>query len=231
MIALIDEGIADIVQNKKVIIYTPNNKGQLPYSFNKSIIPSSIPVNLNWYIGYADSIMADFNMFEITDEIAVGLQFFNSVNGANKRYDKYFRPNADFEKLEIILTDLELAQQLASKQFLLLRELELIFSTKIEDISRTYGAESTTWSLQLEEANSIATAGTLVPEDYVILNSISTARNLTLLEVAEKVIANSDEYKANIGTTLAEKYTFKDRINSCTSNSALINITEELNLL
>ena len=53
------------VEDKFLVIYTANKKGQMPNSFDKSVIPSSVPMNSRWYLGYTNKILEDFNMFKI----------------------------------------------------------------------------------------------------------------------------------------------------------------------
>jgi len=228
MIAFIDEGLKDLIKDKKMVVYTPNSKGQMPNTYNKGMIPSSIPLCMNWYVGYTSKIMSDFNMFPITDEIGIGLQFFNIVNGANKRYDKYFMANPDNAKLVIELSDSELQQQLVSKKFIMILELGLIYSKKIKEASIKYGAEADTWDLQLSEANEYIQDTNPVDSDYTIIYAIAQARGRTLTEVAQSIISNNKSYKQTIGKLLAAKYSKKDEINAATTNNELINILETL---
>jgi len=228
MIAHIDEGLTDLIQDKKTVLYTPNNKGQMPSSYNKGLIPSSIPIDMNWYIGYTNFIMEGFNMFEISDEIAEGLQFFNTIDGANKRYDKFFVPNENNEKLTITLDDDELFKQLTSKKYLMVAEVNRIYDIKFKQLIQKYGAESNTWRMQLSEAEAYIKDNN---SNCPIIKAISESRNIDIVDVANDIILNNNKYITAIGSLLGSKYSIKDSINGCSTNADLINILDTLNTI
>jgi len=229
----IDNDLYDLVKDKKIVIYTPNKKGEMPNTFNKGVIPSSIPLNIRWFMGYTNIIMEDFNMFEISEDIAKGLQSFNIINGIYKRYDQYFVANPDNEKLQINMSDDDIVAQIASKKVLITYELSYIYNNKFNELYRYYGSESNTWNLQIEEAQKYL-ADTSSPIDntkYPILNTISTSRNIDIANVAQSIIDNNNAYIAAVGTLLGQKYSFKDKITSATTNEELNTLKDQLEQL
>ncbi len=151
----VDLPITESIIGKTVVIYTANNKGEFPNSFTKAFIPSSISLSNDWYVGYTPHIIDGFNMVEIPDIIAKGLQSYNVINGVTKKYDMYTVLNDGGKKLLIDMNAEELLNQLNSKKFLINFELTRIYDIKIKSLYIAYGSETDTWGIQLEEANTV----------------------------------------------------------------------------
>jgi len=204
----IDYPIINKVKDKKIVIYTANNVGEFPHNFTKSFIPSSIPIKLDWYVGYTNIILEDFNMIEISLDIAKGLQTFNIINHSKKRYDQYNRPNPNNEKKEIIMTDDELYLQVKAKKFLIEKEIIRMFDKKIDNLYKQYGRESDSWDIQYSEAIEYKNGDMDTP----FIDILSSERNISKEILIEKIITKNKEFKQIFAKIIAEKQILEDRL-------------------
>jgi len=227
-IPAVDLPITDLIEGKKVVIYTANNKGEFPNTFMKTFIPSSIPIDAEWFVGYTPIIIDGFNMLEIPDDIAKGLQSFNIINHSMKRYNQYNQMNENNEKLEIIMSDEDVAKQIEAKKYLLQYELVRLYDIKIKDLYTSYGLEKDTWAIQLEEAQSFKKDNMV---DTPFLTNIAAIRKVSIETLVNKILSKSDEYKRNISTLIGNKQLFTDRIKSATTNEELNIIFDEIKIV
>lgn len=225
----IDLPISDIIVGKKAVLYTPNEQGEFPNTFNKSFIPSSISINTNWYVGYAVDIMAGFNMIEISDEILHGLQQFDILNGDIKKYDKYGRMNPDEVKLEIVLTQEELVAQMVAKAFVMELMLGLIYSKKIGLLQLPYSIEEReTWDIQYSEAK----AYMIDPLSSVpFISKIAITRGVDLSFLVQSIVSKADLYRDKVAELLGTKQHYSDRVKACTTNIELNTLLTEINTI
>ena len=175
----------------KSVVYRPNYKGEFPSNFMKRFIPSNISLGNGWYVGYSPFILDGFNMFEINLSILEGLQFFNIDNHSFEKYDRYNNMNENLEKKEILLTEDELKKQLSSIKYILLLHIDYIYNIKMKDLYGSYGKESDTWGLQLEEANKYLNDKN---NEVKFLKAIAMERRISLDELASNIINNADNF-------------------------------------
>ena len=224
----IDSQIEYLVKNKKIVLYTANSNGEFPHSFTNSFVPSAIPINLEWYVGYTPFIIDGFNMVEISYEIAQGLQMFNIENGVFKRYDRYGLPNKNDEKLEIIMTSNELDAQVKSKQFVLKQELKRIFDKKIELEYKTYGRESDSWNIQLEEAQLFIKDNNA---DVTFIKNISEIRGVDLQIFVDTILTKSELFNKKLSSLIGNKQKLSDLIEKTKDDKGLNSIILELKIV
>ncbi len=211
----------ELITGKRMVIYTANAKGEFPNTFAKTFIPSSIPLENQWFVGYAINIIDGFNMFEIPDEIGAGLQSFNIINGSFKAYDQYNVANPDLEKLEIIMSQEDIDNQIASKMFLIEYELMRVFDKQLKLIYSTYGTEADTWTIQLTEAKAYINDNAA---EVPFITNLASIRGLVLLDLANRIIAKAELFSLASSTLVGQKQLFSDRAKACLTN-------EELNIV
>ena len=222
----IDSQIKELVQNKKIVLYTANSNGEFPHSFTKSFVPSAIPINLEWYVGYTPFIIEGFNMIEISYEISQGLQMFNIENGTFKRYDRYGLPNENDEKLEIIMTEVELSTQVKSKKFVLKQELKRLYDTKINLEYQSYGREADSWNIQLEEAKMFISDKS---SDVPFIRNISEIRGVDLQLFVDTILKKADLFNKKLSSLIGNKQKLSDLIEKTTDNKGLNLLISKLN--
>jgi len=213
----IDYPIINNIKDKKIVIYTANKVGEFPHNFTKSFIPSSIPIKLDWYVGYTNIMLDDFNMIEIPLDIARGLQSFNIINHSKKRYDQYNRPNPNNEKKEIIMTEDEIYLQVKAKKFLIEKEIIRIFNKKIDSLYNQYGRESDSWEIQYSEAIEYKNGN----NDTPFIDILSSKRNISKELLIEKIIAKNKEFKQKFAKIIAEKHTLEDKLKNMNTDTLL----------
>jgi hypothetical protein len=224
-IPTIDLPISDKIIGKKVVIYTTNNKGEFPNSFMKVFIPSSIPIDMAWYVGYTPFIIDGFNMVEIPDIIAEGLQSFNIVNGSFKRYNQYNVANPNNDKLEIIMSESDLIKQLNAKKFLIQFELIRIYDNKIKELYTLYGSESDTWTTQLSEAKEYTKdQSAIIP----FITNVASIRGIKVDDLVKTILQKAEVFTSTISTIIGNKQLFSDRVEAASNDSELISIINEL---
>lgn len=222
----IDLPISDLILGKKAVIYLPNTRGEFPNSYDKSFIPSSITVLQNWFVGYATNIIDDFNMIEVTDDILKGLQFCNIVNGTTVKYDKYGKINPNEEKILIVMTDVELALQLAAKALLTSLETSRIYANKTKLMYAEYfQTERDTWTIQYDEAT-LYTADPLANVPFI--TTLATARGISLATLASAILVKAEYFRNRLAALLGAKQKFEDRVAACTTDAELIIILAEI---
>lgn len=220
-IPLIDVPRTDLITGKRLVIYTANEKGEFPNTFAKTFIPSSIPLENKWYVGYAIDIIGGFNMFEIPDIIGSGLQSYNIINGSFKAYNQYNILNPDSEKLEIVMSAEDITNQIASKKFLIDYELMRVYDKQLKLMYSTYGIEADTWTIQLTEAKAYIAD---INADVPFLTNLANIRGINLLELANLVMTKADQFSTYSSTLIGQKQLFADRAKACLTN-------EELNIV
>jgi len=222
----VDLPIKDLIEGKKVVVYTANNKGEFPNTFMKTFIPSSIPLETEWFVGYTPIIIDGFNMIEISDIIAKGLQSFNIVNHSFKRYNQYNEANMDNEKLEIIMSDEDIKNQIESKKVIINFELTRVYDKKIKELYVDYGREADTWTTQLYEAKLFKSdSNASVP----FIENIATIRGITVDVLATKILEKSIKFTQEISTLIGTKQKFSDRVKTSNTNEELNDILSEIN--
>ncbi len=221
----VDAPIADSITGKKVVIYTASNKGEFPNSFMKTFIPSSIPLANDWYVGYTPLIIDGFNMVEISDIIVKGLQSYNIVNGSSKRYDQYNVANPNNEKLEIIMSEEDITNQIASKKFLINFELTRVYDIKIKSLYVEYGSEADSWNIQLEEAKAF-TIDNQASVPFIV--NLATIREIPLTELVTLILAKADVFSLAMSTLIGNKQKFADKVKASLTDLELINIITEI---
>jgi len=221
----VDLPIEEQIVGKLVVIYTANSRGEFPHSFTKSFIPSSIPLANDWFVGYAPYIIDGFNMVEIPDIIAKGLQSYNIINGSFKRYDQYNRANENNEKLEIIMSSEDIKNQLVSKKFLINYELRRVYDMKIKKLYVEYGNEVDTWNIQLEEAKAF-TANNNTPTPFIA--NLATIRGIELSTLVTTILTKAEAFSIAMSTLIGTKQKFSDNVKVSTTDLELINIINEI---
>lgn len=224
-----DLTIANIISGKKAVVYSSNEKGEFPNTFDKSFIPSSITLTNNWYIGYTNSIIDGFNMIELTDNELYGLQFFNIIDGDIKKYDKFGRINPDEEKLEIVLLPEETVKQKNSKALLLDLELSKVYTRKIKLLYSSYPeVERDTWNIQYDEAVKYQLDNTAsVP----FITTLATARGVELSILVTLIISKANFFRDALATLIGEKQKYSDRIVTSIDNIALNTLLTEIDTI
>ena len=222
----VDLPIKDLIEGKKIVIYTASNKGEFPNTFMKTFIPSSITLNGTWYVGYTPMIIEGFNMIEIPDIIAKGLQSFNIVNHSFKRYNQYNEANKDNEKLEIIMSDEDIKNQIASKKVIINFELIRVYDKKIKELYIDYGREADTWITQLDEAKLFKSdSNASVP----FIENLAKIREITVDELATKIIEKVASFNLTMSTMIGTKQKFSDKVKKANTNEELNDILNEIN--
>ena len=224
-IPLIDLPITELIIGKKVVIYTANNKGEFPNSFTKAFIPSSIPLNNDWYVGYTPFIIDGFNMVEVSDIIAKGLQSFNIINGVTKKYNMFNILNENNEKIKIEMSPDDLLNQLNSKKFLIGFELTKLYDIKIKNLYIKYGSETDTWGIQLEEAKRFVENN---QSSTPFISNMATIRGIELEVLAQSILEKAAIYSLEISTLIGNKYKFSDRVKTATLDSELVDIINDI---
>lgn len=218
IIPQIDLPREELITGKRMVIYTANEKGEFPNTFDKTFIPSSISLENQWFIGYTINIIDGFNMFEIPDIIGIGLQSYNIINGSIKAYNQYNIANPNLEKLEIVMSEEDIVNQIRSKKFLIEYELMRVYNKKLKLLYGNYGVEADTWNLQLTEANAyIADNNSVVP----FITNLANIRGIDLLELANLIVAKALEFSIASSTLIGQKQLFLDRAKACSTNEEL----------
>lgn len=221
----VDLPITELIIGKIVVIYTANNKGEFPNSFTKAFIPSSISLSNDWYVGYTPHIIDGFNMVEIPDIIAKGLQSYNVINGVTKKYDMYTVLNDGGKKLLIDMNAEELLNQLNSKKFLINSELTRIYDIKIKELYISYGRESDTWTTQLSEAKEFTLDSTaIVP----FIANMATIRGIELSDLVATILEKAKIFSLAISTLIGNKQLFSDRVSTSSTDLSLNTIITEI---
>jgi hypothetical protein len=224
-IPAIDRDREGVTLDKIMVIYTANEKGQFPATYNAAFIPSSASINTEFYMGYTNFLMSGFNMTEIPDEVGRGMQSFDIVNGEFKRYDKYGLPNPNDEKLEIIMTEQELAEQVLAKKEVYKKIVTLKINKKFSIIYELYGAETDTWDIQLSEAKEYQLDNTAT---IPFITNLANIRGLLIQELVDKILVKAAEYAEFSSALLGEKQVMHDRIDAAISNDELISLYSEI---
>src|SRR5574344_1635738 len=222
MIIESDKDILELIEGKKVVLYTPNAKGEMPNSAVKQFIPSSIMIRLdNWFVGYTPEIIDGFNMIEIDTDIVEGLQYFNIINGSTVKYDVYGNLNPESEKKVITMNEEQIIKQVTAKKKVIKLDSKLtVYFNQFSNVERN------TWNSQLAEAQAYLKDHSV---ETPMLQIISTLRGLTLDEMVNKVILKSNEYQTMVATLIAEKQILESKIQAANTNEELNNLLIDLN--
>lgn len=224
----IDNGIIDLIEGKTIVLYTPNANGEMPNVAVKQFIPSSISMSLEkWYVGYTPEIINGFNMVEISEDIASGLQHFNIIDGETKKYDANGTLNEDGEKITITMTEDQLVKQIISKKFVMVLEANRKLDAKLSAYFNQFSTvEKDIWNLQLAEAqaftkdNSIATP---------VLSVIAGARGISVSELVAKVLVKAAEYQTMVASMIGAKQALETKIQAASTDAALNELLIDLN--
>ena len=228
MIIESDKDILELIEGKKIVLYTPNTKGEMPNAAVKQFIPSSIMIRLdNWFVGYTPEIIDGFNMIEIDTDIAEGLQYFNIINGSTVKYDVYGNLNPESEKKVITMTEEQIIKQVTAKKKVMILETNRKLDSKLTVYFNQFSnVERNTWNSQLAEAQAYLKDHSV---ETPMLQIISTLRGLTLDEMVNKVIKKSNEYQTMVANLIAEKQILESKIQAANTNEELNNLLIDLN--
>lgn len=215
-----DIEISDLIVGKKIVLYTPNEKGEMPNAAIKQFVPSSVNISLDrWFVGYTPEIINGFNMIEIPTEIAYGLQYFNIIDGTTKKYNMVGTINEDATKKLITLTEEQKALQIKAKKFVMILELNRKLDTKMVTYFNGFsGVEKSTWDLQLSEAMAYKNN---TNSSSTVLNTMAEIRGITVDELADKVIQKATEYQLKVAKLIAEKQIIETHIQQTITDDEL----------
>ena len=215
-----DIALAELTANKKIVLYTHNMNGEMPNASIKQFIPSTVMIPLgDWFMGYTPTIIDGYNMIEISEEIATGLQYFSIEDGVTKKYNAVGTLNPDGEKLLITLTDEQKVQQLVSKKYAMVVVLNKKLDRKLTSYFNQFSSvEKATWDIQLAEAKSYTADNTA---STPILSTIATERGLTVDDLVGKVLVKASAYQEMVAKLIGEKQSLETKIQKSTLDSEL----------
>lgn len=217
----VDMTIEEVIAGKKIVLYTPNMNGEMPNASIKQFVPSGVIMGGldGWFVGYTPVIIDGYNMIEITEEIACGLQYFTIEDGITKKYNAVGSLNPDGEKLLITLTDEQKTQQLVSKKYAMVVALNKKLDRKLTSYFNQFSVvEKSTWDIQLAEAKAYTVDNTA---STPILSAIATERGLTVGDLAAKVLIKAASYQEMVAKLIGEKQALETRIQTASTNAEL----------
>jgi hypothetical protein len=220
MAIAIDTNIASEIEGKKIVLYTPNANGEMPNAAVKQFVPSSASINLDkWFLGYTPEIISGFNMVEVTEEIASGLQHFGIVDGTTKKYNANGDINENEAKELITLTEEQKAAQIISKKYVMVLEANRKLDAKLEAYFNNFSTvEKSTWDLQLVEAKAFKVDNSV---ETPVLTSIASSRGITVSELADKVLEKAAVYQSMVATMIGEKQALETKIQNAADDVTL----------
>ena len=96
-----------------------------------------------------------------------------------------------------------------------LTEINAACDAEIEAIKVSYpDTEVMTWDKQEREARALVLDATA---DTPLIDSIASARGLDRVELANRIIANADQFATASGASLGKRHKLKDEINAATT--------------
>lgn len=96
-----------------------------------------------------------------------------------------------------------------------LTEINAACDAEIEAIKVSYpDTEVMTWDKQEREARALVLDATA---DTLLIDSIASARGLDRVELANRIIANADQFATASGASLGKRHALKDEINAATT--------------
>ena len=96
-----------------------------------------------------------------------------------------------------------------------LTEINAACDAEIEAIKVSYpDTEVMTWGKQEREARALVLDATA---DTPLIDSIASARGLDRVELANRIIANADQFATASGASLGKRHKLKDEINAATT--------------
>jgi hypothetical protein len=215
-----DVNLGDLISGKKIVLYTPNSIGETPNSAIKQFVPSTVMIGLDsWFVGYTPVIVDGFNMVEVTEEIASGLQHFHVVDGEVSKFSAFGAVNEGKEKILVSLTDAQKVSQVNSKKFILVLALNRNLDKKLSSYFNQFSSiEKSTWDSQLAEAKAFLADSTAATP---LLSGIAVGRGITVDELAQKVVEKATIYQGLVSELIGSKQALETQIQTAATDAAL----------
>jgi len=212
-------------EEKILVLYRVNDKGEFPSTYTKAFIPSSVGLDLGWYLGYTPTIIDGFDMIIPDDEFIKGLELFGANNKDVKKYNKYGEFNEDFEKKPIEMTTDELEQQLSAKKKLIKMEIKRRNDKEISYLYTEYGRESDSWKYQYEEAVKYFIDK---DEETPFLDTLLEYTQDTKDELVKKILEKDKEFRVKLAKLIGKKQFQNSEVDRIQSNEEAKSYIEKM---
>lgn len=215
-----DVKLGDLISGKKTVLYTPNANGETPNASIKQFVPSTVMLGLeDWFVGYTPVIVDGYNMVEITEELASGLQHFGVVDGEVSKFSVFGELNDGKAKEVVTLSDVQKSRQIVSKKFALILALNKKLDKKLGSFFNQFSAvEKSTWDAQLAEAKAFQADAT---SSTPLLSAIATARGITVADLVQKVLGKAVAYQTMVAALIGDKQALESQLQAADTDAAL----------
>ena len=194
---------------------------------------------LDYVVGYLDDSVKDIvkidhlNATVFDDEnVALAWKFANNYSGylsvkantaANEQLNNIVSSaEADAVKVKYYLSDDDKANAVKFMKIVFRKILDEVYDRRMEQLNLQVSAlERSTWPQQRAEAEAYQVDNKV---STPMLTALAAARNISVAEMATKVLAAIDTYNTSVATLLANKQTVETEIKNCTT-------IEDLNIL
>lgn len=185
---------------------------------------------LNYCVGYVPDTHVDLAEYQhlnptvVEEEIALCWKFFGSYSNQisvrpgtlqNEQLQVISSSEADGQKVKYTMSQQEIDNTVKFMQYIMYKMLDEFYDKRFTQINLTASVlEQSTWAQQRYEAEIYILDNT---KEVPLLNALASSRNISVGEMANKIISAINNYNQSTTDLLSRKQIVKEEIKMCST--------------